>query len=175
MCIRDRVSTQSTWGQVYGIKHTRTGEIFAAKFLNRANFQQSQEFRWRLRSEINILRTLDHPNIVKFHSAYDAKHFLVIVTELAEGVSLHQFKRQLGDGEAKTVELFSEVLKQTASALAHCHEMNIVHRDLKPDNLMVSVTDSGLSIKLVDFGLAGNVNELQGCLLYTSPSPRDQA
>jgi serine/threonine protein kinase len=70
---------------------------------------------------------------------------------------------------------FLEVFTQTLEALAHLHARGLVHRDLKPENLVVAPGETGLEAKLIDYDLAGPVNEVfreriaAGTVAYISP------
>ncbi len=123
-----------------------------------------------LRSEISDFSSIRRfQQEAKMMSSFNLKHLPVVldfglsssgrpfmVMELVEGSSLKQLiaaKVQLD------VELALEVTLQILSALAHAHERGIIHRDLKSQNVMVSWTQDGKPlIKVVDFGLAGELN-----------------
>lgn len=123
--------------------------------------------------ELQILLSVDHPNIVKFYHAYQDPKFIHIVTEYCPG----------GDLLSKLCEVtrFSE--KETASiiirllsAVNHLHSMDICHRDIKLDNIMLNSEGSLSDIKLIDFDFAKKINRDQpdlntivGTLHYIAP------
>ena len=96
--------------------------------------------------EINLLKTMDHPNILKmFEVFHDSKRFMII-TEYCEGSELFD---ELSKRERFTEGDCARIMKQIFSALAYCHQNNIAHRDIKPENFIIN--ESGL-VKLIDFG-----------------------
>ena len=106
-----------------------------------------------LMNEIDILRKLDHPNILKITDFYSLKNEYNIITEYCQEGELFE--------EIKAQAPFSEVLaawymNQILSAVSYCHNMNILHRDLKPENiLIVKRQKNGFHpIKIIDFGTA---------------------
>ena len=102
-------------------------------------------------NEINILRTMDHPGILKIFEFYSSKQNYSIVTELCPGGELFQ---QIIDKGPFTERYSAYVMYQIFSAVNYCHKMHIVHRDLKPENILIVGKDrEGLpTIKICDFG-----------------------
>ncbi|MBL9144834.1 MAG: protein kinase [Verrucomicrobiaceae bacterium] len=99
-------------------------------------------------AEVNALRALDHPNIVRVLDAGQTTDgAFYVITEFVEGCDL-QHLMQAG---ALGVERALSIMKQIAQALMHAHERGVVHRDLKPANVLVARGDV---VKLADFSLA---------------------
>lgn len=106
----------------------------------------------RLKMELEILRKLDHPNIVRLFEWYEDVKCFYLVMEVLKGGEL--FDRIVEFGyldEEQARQLFNSITR----AINYCHKCNIVHRDLKPENFMTLDKDSW-DIKLIDFGLAKN-------------------
>lgn len=105
----------------------------------------------QLELEINILREMDHPNIVKLFEFYQDKKNYFIVTEMCTGGELFD---QIIKRPYYSERDAAGVMKQVFSAVAYCHGQNIVHRDLKPENLLLESETSGTGamIKVIDFG-----------------------
>ena len=102
-------------------------------------------------NEINILRTLDHPNILKIFEFYSSKESYSIVTELCQGGELFQ---EIIDRGPFNETYSAYVMLQILSAINYCHGMKIVHRDLKPENILIVERDSSgrPRVKIADFG-----------------------
>lgn len=87
-----------------------------------------------IEEEINILRILNHPNILKIYEVYENDLFVYLVIEFIGGIELEDEIRMNGPyTEKNAVIAFKGVLE----ALAHCHSKNAMHRDLKPENLVL--------------------------------------
>lgn len=136
-------------GIVWRAVHEETDELGAAKVFRGAQVEDSL----RMQAEVEALRALDHPGIVKVLDAgttSDGRFF--ITTEFVEGCDL----QRLMQVQRLTVERALEIAKCVAAALGHAHERQLIHRDLKPANVLIG-RDS--SIKLADFSL---VRQLDG-------------
>eukprot|EP01017_Pseudomicrothorax_dubius_P023101 TRINITY_DN2479_c0_g6_i1.p1 TRINITY_DN2479_c0_g6~~TRINITY_DN2479_c0_g6_i1.p1 ORF type:complete len:402 (+),score=120.69 TRINITY_DN2479_c0_g6_i1:84-1289(+) len=99
--------------------------------------------------EVNILRTLDHPNIIRIYEYYQDEKALYIVTDLCSGGELFDKiieKKFFNEREA------AKILKQIISAVLYCHKHKIVHRDLKPENVLYETGKDDSLIKVIDFG-----------------------
>ncbi|CAM9819998.1 unnamed protein product, partial [Chrysoparadoxa australica] len=109
-----------------------------------------------LKSEVDILGRLEHPNIVQLREVFDSHNNFYMVLELCTGGELFDrivCKAHYTENEAK------ECISAVTQAIKYCHSQGIVHRDLKPENLLYSHYDEAKAvIKLADFGLAKLLN-----------------
>ncbi|CAH0363695.1 unnamed protein product [Pelagomonas calceolata] len=129
------------------------GTKVAVKCISK-NGELKQEDIDSLHEEVAVLRSVDHPNIVKLYDFFDEKRYYYMAIELMEGG-----------------ELFERIVKKTfynemdarglvrilLDALAYLHHRGIVHRDLKPENLLLKSPFNDFDIKLADFGFAKKV------------------
>jgi len=112
-------------------------------------------------NEIGMLKSIDHPNVLKYYECYMDEFNYYIVTEFCPGGELLSFivkERGINDWQA------AFVMKQVLSAVNYCHARGIVHRDLKVENVLVKDTvaasageDYGnkrINVKLIDFGIS---------------------
>lgn len=122
-------------------------------------------------SEIQILKTIDHPNIIAYLEGLNTSHRICLVFELVDDhedlCGLILKRGRLDEASAAIIT------KQICSAVAYLHEHNVVHRDLKLENVLLG---SDMQVKLIDFGLAAVVTEeddrlyhICGTPLYCSP------
>ncbi|KAL7479653.1 hypothetical protein ACHAW6_005369 [Cyclotella cf. meneghiniana] len=101
-----------------------------------------------LRNEIEVLRSLDHPNIVKAYEVYETPRNIYVLMEYCSGGDLYS-------RSPYTESAAASLMAQLASAIAHMHKHNVVHRDLKCENIMFeSKEDPMARIKVLDFGLS---------------------
>ena len=106
------------------------------------------------KEEINILKQLDHPYILKLYEIYEDKTRFFVVTELCKGGELFDELIERGKyGERDA----ASALRQILQAIAYCHSKNITHRDLKPENILID-KELNNSLKIIDFG-AGTLFE----------------
>lgn len=108
--------------------------------------------------EVEILRKLDHPNIVNYFETYEDDHYLNIVMEYIPGDNLLKMisnKSYMDFGERDVLEIIMVLLK----TIQFLHINNIVHRDLKPENILFSISGNYDSLKLIDFGLSIGLRE----------------
>jgi serine/threonine protein kinase len=116
-----------------------------------------------LEYEVQILKDLHHPNILKLYKAFS--HDSAVKQELdgaffeyIKGGSLQDFFFNIALDEKRPLEnidRFIDYMKQLSEGLEYLNQKNIVHLDLKPDNIMI--TEYG-EIKIIDFGIAYNRN-----------------
>jgi serine/threonine-protein kinase len=134
-------------GSVFAAVEVDSGQLAAVKVLS-ARLGQEPGFRERFAAEIESLRQLNHPNIVRLLGFGEEHEFRYFAMELVEGRSLQQaLNAQQRFDWARTTEMAVQVCR----ALKHAHDRGVIHRDLKPANLLL--TDDGI-VKLSDFGIA---------------------
>lgn len=117
---------QGAFGSVFVAKSKTTGEQRAIKIISKSKIIQIEQ---NLLSELMILRTLDHPNILKLHEVYDNGQHYYVVTEICRGGDLLQYSK---NKSTITEQYVSSLMKQLLSAVNYLHKRSIVHRDLKP-------------------------------------------
>ncbi len=157
-------------GAVYEGVHETTGEATAVKVLL-GNLDEDAELRGRFEAEIDTLKRLRHPNVVRLFGFGEEQGRLYYVMELVDGPSLYQ--------EIRRQRLFHwhEVAKiglDICHALKHGHDRGITHRDIKPANILL---DQKGAIKLSDYGIAHffggqrltEIHSVVGTLEYMSP------
>jgi len=130
-----------------------SGKTYAVKVIEKKNVGQDMA---RLRTEIEILKRVKHPNIIRLKEIRENEDTLFIVTEIVTGGELFDKIVELG---AYTEADAAKLVLKMVSAIDYLHDMNIVHRDLKPENLLLKSTEDVSEIKLADFGLSKIVGQ----------------
>lgn len=134
-------------GIVYRGTYEKTGQEVAVKVLS-PQMSADKQVTKRFVREMEILKRLEHKNIVKYYGGGSDDDQFYYAMEIMDGGSLDDYlKRRKRLSWEQTIE----VAKAVARGLEHAHNKGIVHRDLKPANLFL--TKSG-KIKLGDFGIA---------------------
>jgi serine/threonine-protein kinase len=112
-------------------------------------------FRQRFQREIDILRQLEHPNVVRFLGSGEEHERFYFAMELVDGPGFDTILAQRGRIPWQEV---LDLALQVALALRHAHDRGVIHRDLKPSNLMrAEITNEDYPygiVKLTDFGIA---------------------
>jgi len=130
--------------------HLKEQVPYAAKVVENKSLGDEENLE-ALETEIDILRKLEHPNIVGVKEVVVDRENTYIIMELLSGGEL--FNRIVDRGpfpEADAAKLFAQILL----SMEYLHSLNIVHRDVKPENILYTAEGSN-SVKLIDFGYAG--------------------
>mmetsp|Transcript_1392 Transcript_1392/g.2319 ORF Transcript_1392/g.2319 Transcript_1392/m.2319 type:complete len:404 (+) Transcript_1392:113-1324(+) len=104
-----------------------------------------------LEREVDIVRDLDHPNIVKTYDVFATKDFIYIVLEYMPGGMLYDVIALYGQFTEKDA---AEVMKEMLQGISYLHRRGIVHRDIKPENILCTSKQWPLHVKWTDFGLS---------------------
>jgi serine/threonine protein kinase len=180
-----RKIAQGGMGEIFLACHNRDEKaerLLVIKVL-RPELASDQSFVEMLTDEANVIRNLDHPNIVSFHDfgSHDGSYYIVLEYihggPLQDVLAAHQRQNQKLD---VAVSLFVAI--QLCAALEYAHEasgedgttLKLIHRDVTPSNILIS-SDGG--VKLTDFGLVrakGRMTEtmpgiLKGRFGYMAP------
>ena len=123
----------------------------AIKLYDKAKIK-SKSSSERIFTEIDILRRMNHRNIVNLIEIFQNKKYIFIVLEYANGGDLLNYLKN--QGRFKEAE-FRKILQQIIDGLEYIHEHQILHRDIKLDNILL--TQSGL-VKICDFGISRKMN-----------------
>ena len=148
----------------YRIKEISPHKIYAIKSIDKTKI--SQRDIDNLEKEIDIISSLDHPNIARFYETFHDERYFHIVTELCRGKELSKLLKQNGGklNERKCRIIIMKILH----AINYCHSHGIVHCDLKPDNIIFESPNEEeenedilnlLDLKLLDFGLSSRIKK----------------
>jgi len=140
---------KGAYGEVREAFDRKTGEKRAVKIMERTTDSKELEF---LRREVNVMRSLMHPNIIRTFDIFDTNKTLYVVMEFIGGGDLFEVI-------STRAEEFSEreaanVVKEILEGIKYLHDRNIAHRDIKPENILCVSDSFPLRIKLTDFGFA---------------------
>ena len=143
-----------SFGSVYEAKNTIFGNTVAMKVIKKDKENELDE--QEIRNEIDILKKLSHPNIVKIYEFYISENHYYIITEYCrEGELFSYIKNKYS--ERQLAVLFYQVF----SGLWYLHENKILHRDIKLENIMIDGKEKDKETgeelfwaKIIDFGTA---------------------
>ena len=158
---------EGSFGRVYKARRKFTGRIVAIKMINKLG--QSKDDLNSFRREIDILKKVDHPNIMRHIEIFETSTDFCLVSELARG-DLFQI---IDDNQTLPEDILKSVAAQLVSALTNLHQHRIIHRDMKPQNVLICANGA---LKVCDFGFARALScttlvltSIKGTPLYMAP------
>lgn len=129
-----------------------TLEKFAVKIIDKQSDDElGLQFVWR---ELNVMKSVSHPSVVRTYDIFDTKNRLFIVLELQQGGTLGEILKKVG---RFTEDQARPVMRDILEGVAYLHDKSIVHRDLKLKNILCDRKELPVRVKLADFGLANFV------------------
>ncbi|CAD8139284.1 unnamed protein product [Paramecium octaurelia] len=173
--IINKILGEGSYGQVRLVQHKKSGQQRAMKQISKKKILKDQEEA--MFSEVNLLKNMDYPSIVKLYELYQDRQNYYLITEYLNGGELLDKLTKL---QSFNERMAAEYMKQVLSALAYCHAQNIIHRDMKPSNIMLASTDPQAKIKVIDFGTAKRCvtgetqTQVIGTPLYIAPEVIDK-
>lgn len=143
-------------GAVHLVEAKDSGDRLAVKIMH-SRVAVSDLNRQTFLRELEILRELDHPNIVRFHaSGTHGNAFLLFMEYCDRGSIKSLLKRHKGKLPWPVV---APLLKEVLLGLDYAHRRGVVHRDIKPHNILLVSQGEGYQVKIADFGLAKNFEQ----------------
>jgi serine/threonine-protein kinase len=127
-----------------------------------ADVSASGEVTRRFAREANVLRLLDHPNLIAAVDVFVEAGYLFLVMEKAEGPTLGQVLGAPVGGRVKQALPPRKALviaRQILEGAGHAHARDLVHRDLKPDNILLVDMGGWERVKIIDFGIVKLVGD----------------
>ncbi|KAF9007012.1 hypothetical protein BDQ17DRAFT_1389151 [Cyathus striatus] len=152
---------EGEFGKVKLGLHSQWGEEVAVKLIRRGNVDNSTRMS-KVEREIEVLRSLKHPNIVRLYDVIETDKYIGIILEYASGGELFDHilaHRYLRERDAQ--KLFHQLI----SGVWYIHQKKIVHRDLKLENLLL---DRNRNVLITDFGFANRFEHRADDLMQTS-------
>jgi len=174
------------FSQVFKVRHKITSDYRAMKVIKRQSLNSCMN-ETSIFDEINILKTLDHPNIIKIYEFFQDLRNFYLITEYCEHGDLAD---NLVDDNNKlnvflTESVVCDIMKQLLSAIIYLHSQNVIHGDLKLENILVSNKSNSskdlnyhrnMEIKLIDFGCSrffkkdnALTDQINGTINYIAP------
>ncbi|KAL3648939.1 Mitogen-activated protein kinase kinase kinase npk1 [Castilleja foliolosa] len=145
------------FGRVHMGMNLDSGELLAVKevaIASNNSSKKTQEYIGELEKEVNLLKNLSHPNIVRYLGTAREDDSLNILLEFVPGGSISSLLGKFGSFPESVIRMYT---KQLLLGLEYLHKNKIMHRDIKGANILV---DNKGCIKLADFGASKKVEAL---------------
>lgn len=165
---------KGAFAMVYQLATKHDGQLFAAKELEKRRFMKNGVLDRKIDNELQIMKAINHRNIVQYVEYQDFGQYLYIIMEFVPCGDLQKYLTEYGYLKEPLAKKMSA---QVFDALDYLHRKKITHRDIKPDNILLADLDpASFTIKLSDFGLSKVVKNDEtflktfcGTLLYCAP------
>jgi serine/threonine protein kinase len=131
---------------VFRVKHLTLGTTHALKVLSIS----TKDIRQRLLQEGQMQATLQHPNIVSVSDVLDVAGVPGLLMEYIEGPTLDQWTYRYRPALHEALAIYRGIV----AGVGHAHSKGLIHRDIKPGNILLSVSETEITPKVTDFGLA---------------------
>ena len=177
---------KGSFGEVYLSKIKGKNQYFATKRIERKN-AESSGFKKYIENEIDLIRHLNHPNILKLEGVKISQNHYYIIMEYINGGELSACLKKYMERYKKAFpeEIVQYLMKQIVSGIKHFHDKNIIHRDLKLENIMLNFDNQNdidnynimkAKVKIIDFGFSIMLNdgELAKTAIGTFPNMAPQ-
>ncbi|XP_017065873.1 serine/threonine-protein kinase par-1 [Drosophila eugracilis] len=129
-------------------RHRITKNEVAIKIIDKSQLDQTN--LQKVYREVEIMKRLKHPHIIKLYQVMETKNMIYIVSEYASQGEIFDYIAKYGRmSESAARYKFWQII----SAVEYCHKKGIVHRDLKAENLLL---DLNMNIKIADFGFSNH-------------------
>lgn len=144
------ISRGAQFSEVHQARHLESGTMVAIKKIQ--IFDMDPATRKECETEISLLQSMEHPNLIKYHEHFNHMNDLYLVMELAAGGTMEQ-RIEVNKKTNSRVEesLMWRWLQDIAGALTYLHTRRVLHRDVKPSHIFLGENGSA---KLGDFGLS---------------------
>ena len=156
---------EGTFGKVRLGINRQTEETVAIKILDKKKIIKERDKK-RIEKELNILKSLRHPNIVHLYADIETNANIYIIMEYIKGIELIHY---ISSNSKLSEEEACFYFRQIISAIEYLHKLKIAHRDIKPENMIIE--NETKIIKLVDFGLSNYYNTKTEMLSSACGSP----
>ncbi|CAI2372955.1 unnamed protein product [Moneuplotes crassus] len=147
-----KIIGKGAFAKVFLVRNKQEDKIYAMKVLRKKDIREVEE-KHRILLEREVLANIDHPFIIKLHTAFQSSEKLYFVLDFVNGGELYTHLTNEGIFSVEKAKFYAA---EITLALECLHQNDIIYRDLKPQNILL---DYQGHIKLVDFGLCKKLSK----------------
>ena len=162
---------KGSFGEVYLTTKQGSNIQYATKKIDKSAMKTDKS-RQYLENEINILKEMDHPNIIKLIDVKNTTKYYYLVMEYCNGGDLSKCLAYYKNKNQKpfSEEVVQYLMRQIVSAICYMHKKNIMHRDIKLENILVNFDNEKdahernmmkAKIKIIDFGFSRHLKKYE--------------
>ena len=145
--INTKPLASGSYGAVHVCMQKETKAKRAVKIIPKFKLSNLENFL----TEVELLRLVDHPQIIRMYEWFEDKANIYIIMDLCEGGELFDKISSVGHFDEQVA---AKLFRNMMNAVNYCCDRKICHKDLKPENFMFHNKDDISSVKLIDFGLS---------------------
>ncbi|KAM3141155.1 hypothetical protein pb186bvf_006760 [Paramecium bursaria] len=146
---------KGNFASVYLAERVDDGTQMAIKAFSKSAVYAEENGKEGLINEIQLMRELNHPNIMKLYEVYETQNSLYMGLELLQGGQLYEYMKKKVIFQNKEIQ---QIMNGLLDGLAHMHSKGIMHRDIKLENILFKESNNLNSVVIADFGLATQVD-----------------
>ena len=159
---------KGAFGEVYLTTRIGYNKLYATKKIPK-KLVETPSIKKHLVDELEILKTLDHKNIIKLETIKQSENNYYIITDYYNGGGLYDIlkKYKIIYGRPFPENVVQHLMRQIIDAVVYLHQRKIIHRDLKLENLLINFESEEdknnlnllrAEVKIIDFGFATRLN-----------------
>ena len=159
---------KGAFGEVYLTTRIGYNKLYATKKIPK-KLVETPSIKKHLVDELEILKTLDHKNIIKLETIKQSENNYYIITDYYNGGGLYDIlkKYKIIYGRPFPENVVQHLMRQIIDAVVYLHQRKIIHRDLKLENLLINYESEEdknnlnllkAEVKIIDFGFATRLN-----------------
>ena len=143
-----KVLGKGAYGKVHLGLHKLANMFVAMKSMSKKKLKEGKNNKAKVDNEVELLKTIDHPGIVKLYEIFETDEHYLIIIELCPGGDMIGYVRRR---KKLPEDLARHFFLQLMRTIEYLHANDISHRDIKLDNLLL---DAFGNLKLCDFGVS---------------------
>lgn len=154
---------QGAYASVKLVQNKANNQKYALKVYEKFRLTDPMK-RKAVQREIAVLKKVDHPSVIQLVELIDTAKQINLVTEYVQGISMHQFCKNINPQRRVPEDQCRPIFRQIAEGMEYLHSQGVAHRDIKLDNLIIDEKTG--AVKIIDFGFSVMCNPSQKLKIF---------